>query len=683
MMPSFQEIKDECIASKKLWEDPDFPCSSESIFPDYHDPEDWLWKRPREISKKPPKFLIDGSSRFDLGQGALGDCWFIASTAVLATKPDLFGQVVPTDQDFIHGYVGAFRFNFWWFGKWKEVVVDDRLPITAEGELRFVHNRTQENEYWGPLVEKAYAKLNGCYGAIAAGFIRDALVDYTGGISESYNLRREDKLPDNLFEIVQQSHEKGSLMGAAIWNDTGSTREEEMWNGLYKGHAYSITGVLEKRIQGWAMKLIRLRNPWGKSEWKGPWSDGSDEWKAVSDEVKREIQLVIEDDGEFWMTFEDMIKNFNILDIVHLGPETRARLKLPDDSAKWHCNEHHGQWVKGVNAGGNGLASSEELYYKNPQYFVTLKEADKDAMNITGECTLIISLLLKDYRQRRFNPSLKKLIVGFDVHLVRSGKPEMFDSISFAEKTILKRKFSTRTASRELTSRLQLDPGMYVIIPNTFRAGQEAEFLLRIFTFSTAESMEIQEETGPIKPEIEEKAEVKPIGTISSDLYSEFAGEDNVIDARDLRDLLNILCKKEFGETLSFSVEACRSLIAIALTDNKRKGVLDYEETAKLWDDVLFWKKLFKKHDKDQSGCIETWELRHVFKAIGYTLSFRTVVTLAVRFGGKDRTLFFEDFVLCLSKTVTMITAFGEYSKDSPGEARLDIDDWMQTTLGY
>ena len=33
-----------------------------------------------------------------------------------------------------------------------------------------------------------------------------------------------------------------------LQNDSGKTVEEEMWNGLYKGHAYSITGVLDVRI---------------------------------------------------------------------------------------------------------------------------------------------------------------------------------------------------------------------------------------------------------------------------------------------------------------------------------------------------------------------------------------------------------------------------------------------------
>ena len=54
-------------------------------------------------------------------------------------------------------FPGMFRFNFWHFGNWKEVLVDDRLP-TYNGQLVYGSNKTEPNEFWVPLVEKAYAK---------------------------------------------------------------------------------------------------------------------------------------------------------------------------------------------------------------------------------------------------------------------------------------------------------------------------------------------------------------------------------------------------------------------------------------------------------------------------------------------------------------------------------------------
>ena len=83
----------------------------------------------------------------------------------MATRPALLENVVPSNQGFESGsYAGIFQFNFWRFGKWEQVIVDDRLPYNTKHErLCFCHNRDEPNEFWSALCEKAYAKCFGSY----------------------------------------------------------------------------------------------------------------------------------------------------------------------------------------------------------------------------------------------------------------------------------------------------------------------------------------------------------------------------------------------------------------------------------------------------------------------------------------------------------------------------------------
>ena len=83
--------------------------------------------------------------------------WVVMATACISENMELLYHIIPRGQSFDKSwYAGLFRFLFWRYGEWQEVVIDDRLP-TVNGELVFVHS-TAPNEFWAALLEKAYAK---------------------------------------------------------------------------------------------------------------------------------------------------------------------------------------------------------------------------------------------------------------------------------------------------------------------------------------------------------------------------------------------------------------------------------------------------------------------------------------------------------------------------------------------
>lgn len=51
--------------------------------------------------------------------------------------------------------------------------------------------------------------------------------------------------------------------------------------GLVDAHAYSLIAAREIKVprsQGSRAKIVQVRNPWGKKEWAGDWSDNSKLW---------------------------------------------------------------------------------------------------------------------------------------------------------------------------------------------------------------------------------------------------------------------------------------------------------------------------------------------------------------------------------------------------------------------
>ena len=92
--------------------------------------------RPHEICERnkqegaelSPEMFVGETNRFDVNQGQLGDCWFVATLSLLAENDYFLDRVIPPGQSFNKGYHGIFKFRFFKFGEWVEIVIDDRLP---------------------------------------------------------------------------------------------------------------------------------------------------------------------------------------------------------------------------------------------------------------------------------------------------------------------------------------------------------------------------------------------------------------------------------------------------------------------------------------------------------------------------------------------------------------------------
>uniref|UniRef100_A0AAQ5ZH92 Calpain 11 n=1 Tax=Amphiprion ocellaris TaxID=80972 RepID=A0AAQ5ZH92_AMPOC len=620
----YEALKQECVESGSLFEDPCFPAEPPSLgfkelAPYSSKTRDVEWMRPTELTDD-PQFIVGGATRTDICQGALGDCWLLAAIGSLTLNERLLHRVVPHGQSFQDDYAGIFHFQFWQFGEWVDVVIDDRLPV-KDGELMFVHS-AEGNEFWSALLEKAYAKLNGSYEALSGGSTTEGFEDFTGGVSEMYELR---KAPRNLYRIISKALERGSLLGCSI--DVGANKNHEhttqdqyyiltrpltLISLFISGHSY----LHAVDYHGDMVRLIRIRNPWGQVEWTGAWSDNAPEWDDIDPSEREDLHLQMED-GEFWMSFSDFMRQFSRLEICNLTPDVLSE----DSLSHWNTIKFYGTWRRGSTAGG--CRNHPNTFWINPQYKITLLEEDDDPEDDEVACSFLVALMQKDRRRYR-RQGQDMHTIGFALYEVRTEmENQCCQNVHLKKNFFLSHSSCARSETfinlREVSTRLRLPPGEYLIVPSTFEPGKEADFVLRVFT-------EKQSETDFC---------VAMLLLVSLFHISVFAISD-----QDLK-------------TDGFSIESCRTMVNLMDKDGSaRLGMVEFQI---LWNKIRKWLVIFRQFDLDKSGAMSSYEMRLAVEAAGFKLNNTLNQILVARYA-ENEMIDFDNFICCLVKLEAMFS---------------------------
>ncbi|KAF2870062.1 hypothetical protein BDV95DRAFT_574981 [Massariosphaeria phaeospora] len=361
-----EKIVKECRRLNQKYRDPHFDIESDfkrsQTFPEI--PPDCLTamnedtttfqpmsvKRIEDIFDK-PQFFVDGATANDVRQGNDGDCWFMAALATISNKEELIQKVcIARDEQ-----VGVYGFVFHRDGEWISEVIDDKLYLIKEDFddatlgrhqwLELQNRKSPDDEYrkvmqtgsralyfaqcsdanetWLPLLEKAYAKAHGDYSSIDGGFVGEGIEDLTGGVtSEIFATDILDKEKFWREELLRVNSE--FLFGAGQMGGIYGER-----SGIQEKHAYSIMEARE--IDG--ERLLKLRNPWGRTEWTGKWSDGSEEWTP---QWMQKLDHKFGDDGMFWISYSDLLKHYQHFDRTRLfGPEWTISQQWTSVNVPW------------------------------------------------------------------------------------------------------------------------------------------------------------------------------------------------------------------------------------------------------------------------------------------------------------------------------------------------------------
>ena len=332
-----QQLKSILNKYKKTGEpfvDPNFHPTAKIIERDY----DCLkgvegWVRVDEYYNA-PLFKEDLINPDFVGQGGIGDCYFVAALSLVAKHPylvpslfefDTPNRILGKQEDSINIKCGAVVVYFHCFGRRTPVLIDTLVP-TIYGQFKHSRPLDKSQSPWFCLVEKAFAKLNGSYSDIVGGDITQSIYNLFGYypmVKKFGDLSKSEKISKmSIFERIMKYQKQGGVMGTSIdlsKNQNGVTSDEIKNKGLIAKHCYLLLKAREHDNK----HFLCLRNPHGKNEWNGDWSDKSPLW---TEELKEGLGWRDAEDGTFWMIEKDFLRYFTDVSVAKpVRPKWYAR----------------------------------------------------------------------------------------------------------------------------------------------------------------------------------------------------------------------------------------------------------------------------------------------------------------------------------------------------------------------
>ena len=221
-----------------------------------------------------------------------------------------------------------------------------RLATTQD----LAYSKAKDQQLWVPFLEKAYAKSHGCYQAISGGHIAEAFLDLTGAPTLQFSLHNQPNFDPKSFWYQLLGWRKQRLpMGCA-------TSQSQV--GIIGMHAYSILDIVEIKNVSWeffrdklqdrslgnvsgfttldgTVRLLRIRNPHGRGEWKGDFSDQSEVWEKLLIYSGKTLERTFRNDGTFWIDYDSFLLGFSNVDVVLAFPGNHARSFETNFPTRW------------------------------------------------------------------------------------------------------------------------------------------------------------------------------------------------------------------------------------------------------------------------------------------------------------------------------------------------------------